>query len=162
MEYLYPFIYGSEIDRYSKERDLPPELVLAVIREESRFDEEIVSPAGASGLMQIMPATGEWIGRKIGRPQIGIEDLRDPAFNIEAGCWYLRFLLDRSDESIVAALAAYNAGHGRMGSWKKRFHPHEDPLAALELIGPMETRQYVRRVLDSMAIYSRQAAGFRE
>jgi soluble lytic murein transglycosylase len=162
LKYLYPFTFGSEIDRGSKERNLPPELVLAVIREESRFDEEIISPAGACGLMQIMPSTGEWIGKKIGRKHIVMQDLRDPGFNIEAGCWYLRFLLDRSDESIVAALAAYNAGHGRMESWKKRYRPHDDPLAALELIGPSETRQYVRRVLESMATYTRLAAGVRE
>ncbi len=156
IEYLYPFAFGSAIDRFSRERGLPPELVLAVIREESRFDVSIESPAGAWGLMQIMPATGEWIGGKIGRKGVAVSDLHDPSFNIEAGCWYLRFLLDRADDSIVAALAAYNAGHGRMRSWKKRFQPHRDPFAAIELIGPSETRQYVRRVLDSMAAYERQ------
>ncbi len=156
IEYLYPFAFGSEIDRYCEERALPPELVLAVIREESRFDDTIESHAGAWGLMQIMPSTGEWIGGKVGRKDIGISDLHDPGFNIEAGCWYLRFLLDRADESIVAALASYNAGHGRMRSWKKRYHPDKDPLAAIEMIGPSETRQYVRRVLDSMTAYSRE------
>lgn len=158
IQYLYPFAFGSEIDRCSGKRVLPPELVLAVIREESRFDDTVESHAGAWGLMQIMPSTGEWIGGKIGRKEVTLSDLRDPAFNIEAGCWYLRFLLDRADESIVAALAAYNAGHGRMRSWKKRFHPDRDPLAAIELIGPSETRQYVRRVLDSMAVYGRQTS----
>jgi soluble lytic murein transglycosylase len=158
MEYLYPFAFGSEIDRYSKEMKLPPELVLAVIREESRFDDAVESHAGAWGLMQIMPSTGGWIGGKVGRKDVTLSDLRDPAFNIEGGCWYLRFLLDRSDESIVAALASYNAGHGRMRSWKKRSHPDRDPFAAIELIGPSETRQYVRRVLDSMAAYSLQTS----
>lgn len=162
IEYLYPFAYGSEIDEGVEIRSLPPELVLAVIREESRFDENVMSFAGAYGLMQIMPSTGEWIGGKIGRKDVNVSDLCDPGFNIAAGCWYLRFLLDRADESIVAALAAYNAGHGRMRSWKKKFRPQRDPLAALELIGPFETRQYVRRVLDSMAAYSRQTSHHRK
>jgi soluble lytic murein transglycosylase len=155
IEFLYPFAYGTVIDRYSSERRLPPELVLAVIREESRFDETVMSPAGAWGLMQVMPSTGEWIGGKLGRKDIDVSDLLDPDFNVEAGCWYLRFLLDRADESIVGTLAAYNAGHGRMRAWKKKFSPHRDPMAAIELIGPSETRQYVRRVLDSMSSYSR-------
>ena len=158
IEYLYPFAYGDEIDRYSRQRNLPPELVLAVIREESRFDETVMSQAGAWGLMQVMPSTGEWIGGKLGRKDISIDDLLDPGFNIEAGCWYLRFLLDRADGSLVGTLAAYNAGHGRMRTWKKKFSPHRDPLAALELIGPSETRQYVRRVLDSMSAYTTQTS----
>lgn len=156
IEYLYPFAYGTVIDRYSRERKLPAELVLAVIREESRFDETVMSPAGAWGLMQIMPSTGEWIGGKLGRKDIAISDLLDPDFNVAAGCWYLRFLLDRADASVVGALAAYNAGHGRMRGWKKKFSPHDDPMAAMELIGPSETRQYVRRVLDSMSAYGNQ------
>ncbi len=162
IEFLYPVAYGSEIDLYSKERELPPELVLAVIREESRFDEAVESPAGAWGLMQVMPSTGDWIGGKLGMKDVTLSDLRDPGFNISAGCWYLRFLLDRADESLVAALAAYNAGHGRMRSWKKKFSPHRDPLAAIELIGPSETRQYVRRVLDTMAAYNRQSSTGRQ
>ncbi len=162
IEFLYPFAYGSEIDLYSKERELPPELILAVIREESRFDEAVESAAGAWGLMQVMPSTGDWIGGKLGKSEVTLSDLRDPVFNISAGCWYLRFLLDRADESLVAALAAYNAGHGRMRSWKKRLSPHMDPLAAVELIGPSETRQYVRRVLDSMAAYNRQTSTIRK
>jgi soluble lytic murein transglycosylase len=152
---LYPIAFGAEIDAGVGARNLTPELVLAVIREESRFDEYAASPAGARGLMQLMPTTAEWIGRKIGRRRINVNDLDDPGFSIAAGCRYLRFLLDRGNGSIVAALAAYNAGHGRMKSWKSRHGPHIDPIAALELIGPMETRRYVRRVLDSMVAYDR-------
>lgn len=158
IEFLYPFAFGHEVDEGSDKQRLPPEMVLAVIREESRFDENVISPAGAWGLMQIMPATGDWIGGKLGRRDISESDLRDPGFNIDAGCWYLRFLLDRAEGSIVATLAAYNAGHGRMRSWKKKFRPHTDPLAALELIGPSETRRYVRRALDSMEAYGRQTS----
>ena len=158
IEFLYPFAFGHEVDEGSDKQRLPPEMVLAVIREESRLDENVMSPAGAWGLMQIMPSTGEWIGGKFGRRDISESDLRDPGFNIAAGCWYLRFLLDRAEGSIVAALAAYNAGHGRMRTWKKKFRPHTDPLAALELIGPSETRRYVRRTLDSMEAYGRQTS----
>ena len=84
---------------------------------------------------------------------INEKDLFDPAFNIEAGSWYLRFLLDRTGGSVVGTLASYNAGAARMADWKKSFDPRKNPVLALELIGIEETREYVRRVLDSMAVY---------
>lgn len=149
----YPVGYSGVIGENSVERRIPVRLVLAVVREESRFDPAVTSRAGAVGLMQIMPSTGEWLATKIGVTDFSYEKLSDPSFSITAGCWYLRHLLDRYDGSVVAALAAYNAGHSRIESWARRFTPAMHPMIAVEMIGIRETREYVKRVLDAMAAY---------
>lgn len=151
----YPVAYSSFVAKEAARNGLPDELLLAVIREESSFDRFALSRAGALGLMQLMPRTGSWIGRKIHRRNLDVEDLLDPEFNIAAGAWYLRYLLDRTDNSVVAALAAYNGGEKRLSSWRESFDPATQPLFAVELIGPRETRRYVKRVLDSMSSYRR-------
>lgn len=149
----FPVAYSGLVAENVSKRNLRADLLLSVMREESAFDRKAVSRAGALGLMQIMPSTGEWIGRKLGRRGVEEGILLDPNFNIEAGSWYLRFLLERNGSSIVGALASYNAGNAKMSSWRKHFPPAEDPLMALEMIGIRETREYVRRVLDSMVAY---------
>ncbi len=149
----YPVAYSSFISREAVRNGLPDELLLAMIREESSFDRFAVSRVGALGLMQLMPKTGNWIGRRLRRRDLEIEDLLAPEFNIAAGAWYMRYLLDRSGDSIVAALAYYNGGETRLSKWRKKFDPAGEPLLAIEMIGPRETRRYVKRVLDSMASY---------
>jgi soluble lytic murein transglycosylase len=153
----YPVAYSSFVSREAVRNRLPDELLLAVIREESSFDRFAVSRVGALGLMQLMPRTGAWIGEKIKRHGIDDGDILSPEFNIAAGAWYLRYLLDRSGNSIVAALASYNGGETRLSGWRKRFDPAEHPLLAIEMIGPRETRRYVKRVLDSMTSYRSMA-----
>ena len=150
---LYPVAYSGMIAEHSEKYNIPPELVLSVIREESSFNDQAISPAGAIGLMQVMPSTGRWIGEKLKVRDFDETHLSEPSFNISAGTWYLRFLLDRSDESIVGALAAYNAGNRKMASWRKEYDPSADPVMAMELIGIKETREYVRRVMSTMAMY---------
>jgi soluble lytic murein transglycosylase len=150
---FYPLAYPDIIGFQAERRNLHPALLLAVIREESRFDEGAVSRAGAVGLMQLMPSTGVWIGSKIGRRDITEGDLFDPQYNIEAGSWYLHYLVERCGGSVVSALAAYNAGAKKTSKWRKTFNPSSQPLAAIELIGVKETRDYVRRVLGTMAAY---------
>lgn len=149
----YPVAYSSFVSREALRNGLPDELLLAVIREESSFDRFAVSRAGALGLMQLMPGTGSWIGRKIRQRNLETEELLAPEFNIAAGAWYLRYLLNRSGNSVVAALASYNGGETRLSRWRKNFAPADRPLLAIEMIGPRETRRYVKRVLDSMASY---------
>ncbi len=149
----YPAAFTSTVQREARARNLPAELILAVIREESRFDRCAVSRAGAMGLMQLMPSTGSWIGQKLGETCSGTDDLFDPSCNIAAGSWYLRYLLDRFGGSLVAALAAYNGGETRTAGWRKTFKPLENPMISIELIGLSETRDYVRRVLNSLAAY---------
>ncbi|MBN1885618.1 MAG: lytic transglycosylase domain-containing protein [Candidatus Krumholzibacteriota bacterium] len=159
---LWPVAYAEAVTEAAAAFNLPPELILAVAREESLFDRNAVSSAGAMGLMQLMPATAAWIGGKTGAGESGGERLVDPVFSLRAGAWYLRFLLDRGDDSIVSAAAAYNAGHGKMRDWRKTFIPSHDPMAAVEMIGVAETRRYVRRVLDAWAAYRGASAGKRD
>lgn len=149
----YPVCFTGTISEASDRQHVPASLVLAVIREESRFEPTAISRAGAVGLMQLMPATGEWLATKIGTEDHSEGNLLDPAFSITAGTWYLRYLLGRYDGSIVTALASYNAGHARLASWIKQFEPERNPMIAIEMIGIKETRAYVKRVLDTMAAY---------
>ena len=113
----------------------------------------MVSRAGAIGLMQMMPVTASWHSSLADTLRLGEDDLRDPAKNIRAGTMYFRYLLERFDGSAIGAIAAYNGGEGRMARWKENFEPGSNPLVALELIGPRETRRYVKKVLDAYSAY---------
>ena len=97
----------------SRAHDLPVELVLGVIHVESRFDPHAVSPVGALGLMQVMPATGLEVARRLGEPWAGRNTLFDPQANVRIGVAYLRQLHDRYANT-RAALAAYNWGPGKI------------------------------------------------
>lgn len=153
----YPVSYIDEIRAGAAAAGLPPLLVLAIIREESRFDPEVASRVGAIGLMQLMPETALWHSALKDTLQLGADDLRDPAKNILAGTAYFRYLLNRFDDSVIGALASYNGGEGRMARWKENFEPAINPLVALELIGPRETRLYVKKVLDAHSAYAAMA-----
>jgi len=96
----------------SRRYDVPPETILAVIRIESAFDTEAVSEAGAVGLMQVLPSTAEELARELRMP-FSEETLRDPSSNITLGTFYLTKMLGRFDD-LALALAAYNAGPGRV------------------------------------------------
>jgi soluble lytic murein transglycosylase len=153
----YPVSYVDEIRGGAESTGLSPFLILAVIREESRFDPDVVSRAGAIGLMQVMPSTASWHSGLTDSIRLSAEDLRDPEKNIRAGTEYLRYLLKRFDGSVIGALASYNGGEGRMARWKENFDPGSNPLVALELIGPRETRLYVKKVLDAYSAYAAMA-----
>jgi len=116
--------FGSIIYREAKKNDLRPELVAAIVQQESKFKPTARSGAGAVGLMQLVPRTGRWMGAR---------DLTNPAQNIQAGAKYLKYLHDRFDGNETKVIAAYNAGEGNV----KRFGG----------VPPFrETRQYVKKV----------------
>ncbi len=116
--------FGSIIYDEAKKNDLPPELVAAVVHTESQFRPTARSQAGAIGLMQLVPATGRWMGAR---------NLTNPAENISAGAKYLKYLTDRFGGDQQKAIAAYNAGEGNV----RRFNG----------VPPFrETRDYVSRV----------------
>jgi soluble lytic murein transglycosylase-like protein len=112
-----------------------PQLVFAVMRQESSFNWRALSPKGASGLMQLMPATAR---------RFGVENIFDPAQNIEGGTRYLRFLLDTFGGDVELALAGYNAGEHAVARYGNRVPPYR------------ETQDYVRRI---SAHYQRLASG---
>jgi len=132
-------------------------LVLAIIRQESAFDTWAVSGAGARGLMQLMPATAKNVAKSL-RLSFDKNSLnRDPDYNLRLGTAYLERLLDRYRGSHVLALAAYNAGPGRVSQWIRAHgdprEPGADPIDWIERIPFAETRNYVQRVLETLVVY---------
>ncbi len=113
----YPLRYPDEIRVASAEFDLDPYLITALIHRESSFRAEVVSSAGAVGLMQVMPETGAWIAKNLNITDYDEKKLSEPAYNTRLGCWYIRFLIDRYDGQVVEALTAYNQGHGTVDGW---------------------------------------------
>jgi soluble lytic murein transglycosylase len=155
-EHLYP------LPELPKTDDLDRTLLLAVIRQESQFYSEVVSGAGARGLMQLMPATAKRVARKLKIPYRRRKLTEDPAYNMRLGVAYLSQMLDRYDGSRLLALAAYNAGPRRVDRWIKRFgdprKPGVDPVDWGERIPFNETRNYVQRILEAVPIYDLRIA----
>jgi soluble lytic murein transglycosylase len=135
---LYPVDELDRVRTHAEAAGLDPALVCAVVRAESRFHADAVSPRGAVGLMQIMPDTALWIA---GRLDVSAFDLHDPETNLRFGTWYLHYLIDRF-ASLNLALAAYNAGPTRVDRW----------LAEGTTAFP-ETAAYVTRVLRAVPVY---------
>lgn len=136
---------------------LDPAVTLGVIRQESSFDPGALSPTGARGLMQLMPATAQEVARRLGEATSATALTADPAHNMRLGSAYLQAMLDRFGGSLPLAVAAYNAGPARVTEW---LAANGDPrtgaidwLDWIELIPFSETRGYVQRVLENAAIY---------
>jgi soluble lytic murein transglycosylase len=147
----YPIPY--ELDGEESERAL----LLAVTRQESMFDSQAHSGAGARGLMQIMPGTARTMARRL-KVKYSTKKLKsDPAYNLKLGRAYILTLLERYDRSYVLALAAYNAGPARVRRWLRDFgdprSPDVDAIDWIELIPFSETRDYVHRVLANLQVY---------
>ncbi|TCS42445.1 lytic transglycosylase domain-containing protein [Reinekea marinisedimentorum] len=147
----YPDAFGPIVEFNADSLQLPQYWVYGVMRQESRFDSMAVSPAGALGLMQIMPATAKATSQKFSLTYSGTEDLFDPYTNIVIGTHYLRELLDEFQHPVYAT-AAYNAGPSRVEAWQDRF-PHE-MVIWIESIPFDETRNYVKSVLAYSQIYA--------
>ncbi len=142
--------------------DPPPGLVapavaLGVIRQESGFDPEALSPAGARGLMQLLPATAAEQARKLGAPVSTVALTADSGYNLRLGGAYLAELIDRFNGALPLALAAYNAGPTNVHRWlDANGDPRTgaiDPIDWIERIPLAETRNYVERVIENIAIY---------
>ena len=148
----YPLRYADIVRQHAETYDLEPSLVFAVIHAESGFNSNAVSRAGASGLMQIIESTADWLA-----PQIPLEDfdygaqIFDPATNIHIGTFYLRMQYDRFG-SMDVALAAYNAGSGNVSNWLGNPEYSSDGQT-LDYIPFTETRNYVERVASNQRIY---------
>ncbi|MYM28974.1 transglycosylase SLT domain-containing protein [Duganella sp. CY15W] len=128
--------------------------VYGLIRQESRFIMDAQSHAGASGLMQVMPSTGRWIAKKIGLTDFAQEMLGDVRYNIMLGTNYLNMVLGNMDGSQVLATAAYNAGPGRLRTWRSTLTKPMDSTVFIESIPYVETRTYVKNVMSNTAYYA--------
>ncbi|WP_280154080.1 lytic transglycosylase domain-containing protein [Piscinibacter sp. XHJ-5] len=152
----YPTPYKEEIETRARELGLDANYVFGLIRQETRFMATLRSSAGASGLMQVMPATARWTARKIGL-DFSPEMISDPSTNLRIGTGYLRMVLDAFDGSQALAAAAYNAGPNRPRRWREG--PALDPAAWAENIPFNETRDYVKKVLANASIYAALSSG---
>ncbi len=152
MRLLYPRSYEDLVERESKEFSLDSGLVYAVIRTESGFDEDALSHAGAVGLMQLTPATFEWIS-SLYPPENGGGDPADPEDNIHCGCALLRLLLDHYG-SLEVALCAYNAGMGNVSGWLQEKQYSNDG-ETLHSIPYPETAHYVEKVKKALDWYEK-------
>jgi len=148
---LYPMPYWEPISRWSNTNNLPIALVIGLIRQESRFESQIVSSAEAIGLMQIIPETGAWIA---GKKKIANYSLRNPEQNIEFGTWYLDYTHSRFANNTMLAVASYNAGPGRVTQWVNSFGIN-DLDEFVQRIPYDETRGYVEYVLGNYWNYLR-------
>jgi soluble lytic murein transglycosylase len=148
----YPLGYPSWINQFAQKENLDPAFLTAVILEESRFDPQAVSPAGARGLMQVLPATANQIVKRVKVDAYSDNLLFDPETNLRLGSWYLSSLLEEFKGKEIGALAAYNAGPHMAREWLAK-----DPTAPedefVENIPYAETRNYVIRVLGSARVY---------
>jgi len=148
----YPLGNPSWVNPYAQNQNLDPALLSAVILEESRFNPQALSTAGARGLMQILPRTGHQIARQLKLHPFSEGLLFEPAMNLRLGSWYLSHLLQEFGGREALALAAYNAGPQAVREWiTKKNALTEDEF--VENIPYGETRNYVIRVLSSARVY---------
>ena len=142
---VYPLHHYEILTAEAATFNLNPLVMAGLIRQESRFEPEIVSRSGALGLSQVMPATGAWIAGHMGRSQY---NLRTPADNIEFGAWYLDYTHRTYQNNSMLAIASYNAGPGNVARWQQQYSL-ADPDIFVEQIPFPETRHYVKAVLGN-------------
>ena len=148
----YKLSYREEILSSAAEFDLDPYMVCGVIFTESSFQPHAKSSVGALGLMQLMPATGLEEAQLLGIEGVTEETLTEPSLNVRLGCNYLKKLLDEfASESV--ALAAYNAGPGRVRQWLKEYGTKED--GSILYIPYPETSKYIGRVQSAKSVYEK-------
>ena len=147
----FPTPHRTELLAKAREVGVDPAYVYGLIRQESRFVTDARSTVGASGLMQVMPATAKWTAKKAGIP-FRPEQMNDSAFNMSIGTRYLKLVLDDFGGSMAMAAAAYNAGPSRPRRWREG--PLLDAAIWAENIPFNETRDYVKKVLVNTTIYA--------
>lgn len=150
---IYPKKYEQYVDKYAKEYDIDNLLIYSIIKVESNFNEKANSNAEAIGLMQLMENTAVEIYNKVEGQTITTEKLYYPEINIKIGTYYFYTLLNKYN-NIGLALAAYNAGMGRVDSWIKDGTIKQDG-SDLENIPFKETNLYVRKVLNIYEKYKK-------
>jgi soluble lytic murein transglycosylase len=151
-EIALPLRHEDIIRQQADAKGLDPSLIAGVIYVESRFRDQ-TSVAGAKGLMQILPSTADYIARKSGGTAFEQGDLATPQINIAYGSWYLRYLLQHYHGNELLALAAYNAGEGKVDQWYREASARGEDFEAATHIPFPETRSYVGTVLEMRSRY---------
>jgi soluble lytic murein transglycosylase len=149
--FIYPKAFSEHVSQYAENYGVPESLAYSIIRAESNFHPSALSPAGAVGLMQIMPSTAKFLHKgKSGK--IGASQLKQPELNIRLGMKHIQGLIRQYDGKLVFAVAAYNSGSTPVDRWRRSFPGLRDD-EFIENIPYRETREYVKKVFASMAIY---------
>jgi len=148
----YPLPFEELVIAEAQANALDPLLLFALIRQESLFESQAASSAGARGLTQVVPSTGEWIAARLGWPAYRPEDLDKPYVNVKFGAWYLAYQLQDFDNAF-AALAAYNAGPGNAIRWLSAENESDDDLF-VEGITFAESQLYVKRIYEQYFAYN--------
>lgn len=148
----YPLEHRELIYHYSEVNKLDPLLVASIIKTESNFNPQAVSPKGARGLMQIMPSTGAWIYQQISGGTLNQDKLFNAETNIALGTWYVADLMQEFKGDLVLVIASYNAGRGNVKGWLNTQH-WTGEHKTIDQIPFMETRQYIRQVLWNYKVY---------
>ncbi len=159
-EQRFPMPHKNALLQRTKQTGLDPAFVYGLIRQESRFVMDAQSGVGASGLMQLMPATARWTAKKIGLTEFKPQQINDRDINIAVGTGYLKLVLDTFDGSMPLAAAAYNAGPSRSRSWRGQSGaPRFEAAIWAENIPFAETRDYVKEVLANTTNYAALISG---
>ncbi len=155
--YPRPEEYRAYVEKYAHEYGISEELIYAVIKTESGFDQSAVSSKGAVGLMQIMPSTFEWITNDLLHEYLGEDMLYDPETNIKYGTYYLCRLYNRF-EDWNTAVAAYNGGEGNVSEWlSDRRYSDDGKRLNIDNIPDSfsETENYVKKVNKALSMYQK-------
>jgi soluble lytic murein transglycosylase len=153
-ETLFPLPYRADLERSAHAAGVDPFLLAGLIRQESEFDPQALSPANAYGLTQVRPGTGREFARKAGFPRLSNRMLFQPAINLKLGASILRGMLDNNDGKVEETLASYNAGPARLALWIS-WNQYREPAEFVESIPFTETRDYVQAVLRNADVYRR-------
>ncbi|MBQ9274617.1 MAG: transglycosylase SLT domain-containing protein [Succinivibrio sp.] len=159
LNYRFPYPYLDLYRKYSRQQQVPLSFLYGISRQESMMQPWVKSPAGAVGLMQLMPGTAQLVSKKNHWQYKGVSDLLIPENNIRLGSAYLRNMLDKFGNNRVLAAAAYNAGPNRIFQWASKDGLKRDAAVYIENIPFQETRKYVQNVLLYDAIYSKLIEG---
>ena len=159
-EQRFPMPFHDAVFKRAAQIGLDPAYVYGLIRQESRFIMDARSGVGASGLMQVMPATARWTAKKIGLTDFKPHQINDRDTNIAIGTGYLKLVLDDFAGSMPMAAAAYNAGPGRPRSWRGQTGaPVLEAAIWAENMPFNETRDYVKKVLSNTTNYAALITG---
>lgn len=149
---FYPTPHEEIVNEAGQNYDLDPNLIYAVIKVESKFDEKAQSAKNARGLMQVLPDTGRWVAGELQYENFHEDMLFEPQYNINIGAWYLRYLMKQFNGNMIASLAAYNGGETNVkkwltnGTWSGSYNDLAD-------IPFKETRNYVYKVIVDYQTY---------
>ena len=147
----YPLYYMSELNVIAKTLDIDPYFLISIVKEESHFDENAKSSTNAVGLMQIMPATANYVVSKLNMEIPALADIANPKTNLFIGCNYLKYLEDRFHDDLLVT-AAYNGGEGSVNKWL-RAYGYDDKDEFVENVQFEETRNYIKKVFRTYHMY---------